>query len=242
MPSYDLDSTTYSLVHCARVNDDDAFVKLLFSHLNEGCRFLTKKQASAARNQPGIINNALLGSISEFGFYILCGEIHRIKSPFIGSFRAADPFGKGNYPLVDVRMFLPKKDPADDRLCLVEIKATRDNPPYLKDSLHDFSGLYGKSRIYSTAEHLKADLKHAKRRHYVQRVNDCLGTCEADSPKISLYPAGACGAIERQCVDALSNVVQTLLKSGWRNVRGYFLLIPDMEATYLRFATGEGFE
>jgi hypothetical protein len=90
-------------------------------------------------------------------------------------------------------MFFVRNDPSDDRLCLQEIKTTRDNPPYLKETASDFAALYPKSRSFSTAEHLKADLAHAGKDHLIPRLNDCLATCEADSTRIEVLPTGISG-------------------------------------------------
>lgn len=244
MATYEWDVDEYESVTCVRVTDTGEFVRLLNSHLLEGCRFLTDEQCAEGvpANQSATINSTLLGSVSEFAVYVVSQREFAIQYPFIGCFRGADPFGKGNFPLVDVRLFHIGPNPDDDRFRIIEIKTTRDNPSYFRATLDDFRALYPKSRIFSTAEHLKADLMNSGNQSLIPRLNDCLGTCESDSFKIELLPAGVAGdgCDENDCVVVLQEIVQALKDEGWPNVAAMFVRVPDIEGTYKSFAVGEG--
>lgn len=244
MATYHWDADQYDSVTCVRVTDTGEFVRLLNSHLLEGCRFLTDEQCAEGipAKQSATINSTLLGSVSEFAVYVVSQREFDIQYPFIGCFREADPFGKGNFPLADVRMFHVRRNPDDDRFCLQEIKTTRENLQYFKATLQDFAALYPKSRIFSTAEHAKADLAHCGKQSLIPRLNDCLGTCEADSVKIELLSTGVA---DDECdvndsVVVLQEIVQALKDEGWPNVAAIFVSVPDIEGTYRSFAVGEG--
>lgn len=226
------------------ITDADAFIEMLSEKLLPGYHYLTAKEINAAvRDGSGHqISDNLLGSISEFAVYVIRSSEDNINHPYIHCFRAPDPLGAANFPLVDISFFRPKKKRANDRLHIQEVKATRDNPQYFGACEGDFEGLYGKSRLVSTAEHLKWDLQHAKKNNLVQRVNDCLGTCPGDSIKICLIPTGVSGedAKERKCIQKIETIVAKLKGNGWLSVRGMYLRVPEIEDTYKAFACGEG--
>ena len=244
---FTFDDETYDDVVLAQITDADEFTKLLTSHLSEGCQFLLESNVADGikPGQTAIIGDTLLGSISEFAVFVICCVGYQLSHPFIGCFRAADPFGKGNFPLVDVRIFFHETNPAKDMICLLEIKTTRQTPSYFKKTLEDYSAMFTRSRLSSTAEHLKADLKNAGHWKLIPRVNDCIEACPKDSKKIELNPTGvsdaSCG--EDVCVSTLQDIVETLTGTvGWPNAEAICVLIPDIEATYVSFAIGEGDE
>jgi len=241
---YEWDEQSHTDVVFVTITRQKAFVRTVTRYLSEGYQFLTKEEA--ARGVPNKeysqISNTLLGSISEFAIYIVRRLQEDWDVPFIGCFRAADPLGKANFPLVDIRIFQVARNPKNDLLCLQEIKTTRDNPKYFSTVLSDYAGLYERSRLTSTAEHLKFDLQHAGKSQLVRRVNDCIGTCPGDSTKVRLTPTGvSCDRCDScQCIAVLQDIVASLRADGWSDVNSMYARVPNIEQTYLSFALGEG--
>jgi hypothetical protein len=226
------------------VTDSATFVAMLSEKLLAGYKYRTSAEVAATvkAGSSNLIGDNLLGSISEFAVYVIRCVQGAISYPFIHCFRAPDPLGSANFPLVDISFFRPKRDSTKDRLYMQEVKASRDNPQYFGACEDDFHGLYATSRLASTVEHLKWDLQHAKKKRMVSRVNDCLGTCPADSVKVRLVPTGVSGdaAEKSKCVRKIEAVVSNLRTEGWPSVRGMYLRVPAIEKTYRAFACGEG--
>lgn len=187
------------------------------------------------------MDNNLLGGLSEYAIYCLRLDREKWTPPFIHSFKAKDPFGSANYPLVDVSIFAAGNSAAEDLLHVQEIKATRADPGYFRESERDIDGLYGKSRLASTIEHMKFDLTMTSKHGFIPRINDCLGTCPQDSMKILIVPTGVSGdsADTTDCVETLKRIVGRLRKAGWPHVRGMYLNVPEIDTLWVAFATGQ---
>lgn len=244
MASYNWDATSSATAIFVNVTDTSQFVTFLSTKLHPTYEYHTpaKVAATVKRGSGNQLGDGLLGSISEFSVYVICCDQHGYKHPFIRCFRAPDPLGSANFPLVDISIFRPKKNPAKDRLHLQEVKATRENPDYFAACEDDFGRLYERGRLASTAEQIKWDLQMSKRGRYVTRVNDCLGTCPKDSEKLHLIPTGVSGgaADKDDCVRRVETIVANLQSAGWPSVHGMYLRVPNIERTYKAFACGKG--
>jgi len=225
-------------------NDPDALIALMSSHLGAGFRFVT-----AATDQTGTvmtdetpIHNGLLGGISEYMSYVLAVNEQVAQFPFIHCFKAANPVIVVTFPLVDIGIFLVGATDAADKLCIQEVKATRENEQYFGEVLDDFETLYSKSRLSSKAEELKFQLRHAGHDALIPRLNACLGTCPADSSKIKLIPTGVSGTstTTQACTNKLSNIVAALKNKGWQFTEAIYVRVHNIDVTYKRFARGEG--
>jgi hypothetical protein len=241
---YTWDGDSCADVVLVAVTDCQAFVLLLTSHTTENYSFLSSEQVSGRRapENAHTITNGLLGGISEFACYVLRVVHEGHRPPLIHCFRAAHPLAPANYPYVDVGVFVVGTTEADDLLHLQEIKATRDNPAYFRSTEEDYSGLYSKSRLNSTVEHMKFDLKQSSQTTLIPRINDCVGTSPGDSYKILLNPTGvSANAVPVEtCKNALCGITGRLRDAGWPIVRAMHLHVPDIEGVYAAFATGQG--
>jgi hypothetical protein len=224
--------------------DGQNFIALLSTHVLEGYSFRTREQVAATvrAGSDNIIGDNLLGSISEFAVYVIRCTNDLICHPFIHCFRAPDPLGSANFPLVDISFFRPKKNPTKDRLHMQEVKATRSDPGYFRACEADFDGLYATGRLASTAERLKWDFQHSGKERYVSRINDCLGTCPKDSGKVRIIPTGVSGdgVDKNRCVRGIKRIVRNLRERGWPSVVGMYLRVPSIEERFRDFACGKG--
>ncbi len=241
---YKWDSKASSAAVLVDITNSDDFIAMLSEHLLAGYKYRTTAEVKATikSGSGALIGDGLLGSISEFAVYVIRCVHDAFSHPFIHCFRAPDPLGSANFPLVDISIFRPKKDSTKDRLHMQEVKATRDNPQYFGACEGDFAGLYATSRLASTAEHLKWDLQHAKKKKLIPRVNDCLGTCPKDSSKVNLIPTGVSGdaADNAKCVKKIESIVENLKEDGWPSAHGMYLRVPSIEENYKAFACGKG--
>ncbi len=244
MSSFYCDASSSETAIIVDVTDGPSFVALLRRHLHATYQYRTGAQVATTvpTGKSYLIGDGLLGSISEFCVYVIRREQDALSHPFIHCFRAADPLGSGNFPLVDISSFHPEMEPARDRLYLQEVKATRESPAYFGRCEDDFEELFAKGRLASTAEHLKWNLQRFGYDRYVPRVNDCLGTCPEDSTKVMLVPTGVSGDGPKKdaCVRRIETIVGNLKGKGWSSVSGMYLRVPAIEQTFMDFACGRG--
>src|SRR4051812_32948427 len=97
---YSWDDTTHPDVVCVGVTNATAFVALITDVLIEGYAFLSEADIKKRAAKGQVIDNNLLGSVSEFCVYVLRKVHENIRRPFISCFRAPDPLARANFPLV----------------------------------------------------------------------------------------------------------------------------------------------
>lgn len=229
------------LVDC---DQPDSLIAFLAAELDPDYRYVNASTDStgSVMTDGTPLHNSILGGISEFVAYVLAKYEHSCQHPFVHCFKAASPTHHATFPMVDVGGFMPGQSPDDDKLWMQEIKTTREDEQYFGDVLKDYEGLYSKSRLADKAEEIKFQLRHAGQHDMLPRINACLGTCPADSPKVSLMPTGVSSDSKpsQAFVAKLQSLVATLRKAGWPQVKGMYIRVSDIDTTYKRFARGEG--